>query len=118
MLKQKKRKHSSSHKKTSFKQKKRIKLSITNRGYITYVLIGIALFAFLVATGFVNDVNPPDNGTRYYPATPTNYGGYNSLELHTLNFISVKPTLSSGPPPTTIPLDCGSGINLHGIKRE
>lgn len=93
--------------------KKNVKHIFKSSGYITFVLIAIALFAFLVATGFINNVNAPFNGSKYILVTPTPYGGYNSLELHTLNFITQKPT-----PVPSIPLDCGNSINLQGRKRE
>src|SRR5579864_1844669 len=92
MLKRKKKKYSSLREKTSVKQKKRKNFSLTKRGYITYILIGIAIFAFLMATGFQNGINPSPDGTKYILVTPTSYGGYKSLELHTLNFITEKPT--------------------------
>ena|SRR5579864_3461658 len=91
------KKNSSLRNKNSFEYTKRRKISSVNGGYITYVLIGIALFAFLMATGFMNSVNPAPNGTKYVLATPTSYGGYNSLELHTLNFTSAEPSSSSAP---------------------
>src|SRR5438046_440510 len=96
MIKRKVKKKST-FKKTSFRKKK----GGISKGYITYMLIGLALFAFLMASGFINTVNPPPNGTKYIIVTPTPYGGYNSLELHTLNYITVKPTQPTSPTGST-----------------
>lgn len=95
-----------------------------NRGYITFVLIGIALFAFLLASGFINSVNPPYDGTKYILVTPTNGPTHATLQLKTLSFISIPPapTTVLSPTPTTVPFDCGAGISSllqrFGVKRE
>lgn len=61
-------------------------------GYISFILLGIALTAVLLAGSFVTfPVYNPDNAT-YTLATPTPYGNYKTLELHTLAFVSVIPT--------------------------
>lgn len=96
----------------------------TNKGYITFVLIGIALFAFLLATGFINSVNPPYDGTKYVLVTPTADPSHATLQLKTLSFISIPPTPTSSlsPSPTTVPFNCGTGITTLlqqlGVKRE
>lgn len=72
------------------------------KGYISFVLIGIALFAFLIASGFINNLNPQYDGTKYILVTPTPIPGKNTLQLQSLQFISVKPT--PVPSDTQIPL--------------
>ncbi len=92
----------------------------TNKGYITFVLIGLALFAFLLGSGFINSVNPPYDGTKYILTTPTADPSHATLQLKTLSFISIPPTPSTAPSP--IPLTCGAGITSLlqslGVKRE
>lgn len=96
-----------------------------NKGYISFILLVLILTALLIAgtfTGF--PVHTPDNAT-YILNTPTPYGNYKSLELHSLNFISIQPTPSTisntpvpsnGTPQPTIPPSVGGsflcGTNL------
>lgn len=74
------------------------------KGYITFVLVAIGLLAFFLATGFINSPNIPYNGTKYVLATPTPYGGKESLQLHTLAFITIPPdNLTLPPEPSDTP---------------
>lgn len=94
----------------------RFSIKYGTKGYISFVLIGIALFAFLIASGFINSINPPYDGTKYILVTPTPDPTHQTLQLKTLEFISIKPTPI--PSITTIPTDCSSSLNIQSSENR
>jgi len=67
----------------------------TNKGYITFILLGLAVAALFFAGSFVTSNTKLQDNNHYILVSPTPYGNYKSLELHTLRFTTVAPTVQA-----------------------